>query len=87
MFFRRLRLAVAAALAVCFLLPGLAAGLQRGQSAPPIDVTSVSGQRITNANYGGYVSLVLFFDPWCSPCREAVPVFLKVNKNDGKHGV
>ena len=83
---RRLRLAVAAALVVCFLLPGLAAGLQRGQSAPPLQVTSVSGQHITNANYGGYVLLVQFFATWCSPCREAIPVIVKLNNKYGKQG-
>jgi len=80
----RLRLAGAVALVVCLLIPGLAAGLQRGQTAPPLQVTSTSGQRITNANYGGYVLLVQFFATWCSPCRESIPAIIRINKKYGK---
>lgn len=83
----RLCLAVAVALVVGLLIPGMAAGLQRGQAAPKLQVTSTSGQRISNANYGGYVLLVQFFATWCSPCREAIPVIIKLNKKYGKQGL
>ena len=87
MSFWRLRLAVTAALIVSLLIPGMAVGLQRGQAAPPFQVTSISGQRITNANYGGYVLLVQFFATWCSPCQEAIPVIMKLNRKYGKQGL
>ena len=86
MSFRGFRLAGPVALVVCLLIPGMAAGLQRGQMAPQIHVTSTSGQRITNANYGGYVLLVQFFATWCSPCRESIPTIVKLNKKYGKQG-
>ena len=83
----RLRLAGAVVLVVCILIPGLATGLQRGQAAPPIQVTSTSGQRITNSNYGGYVLLMQFFATWCSPCRESIPAIIRLNKKYGKQGL
>ena len=83
----RLRRAVSVTLVVCLLVPGLAAALQRGQAAPPLQVTSTSGKRITNANYGGHVLLVQFFATWCSPCRESIPVIIRLNKKYGKQGL
>ena len=86
MSFRRFRLAGTVALVLCFLIPRMAAGLQRGHAAPQLQVTSTSGQRITNANYGGYVLLVQFFATWCSPCRESIPTIVRLNKKYGKQG-
>ncbi len=82
---RRLRLA--GTLLVSFLLlPALATGLQRGQQAPPLQVTSISGQRITNANYAGQLLLLEFFATWCDPCRESIPAILRLKKKYGKQG-
>ncbi len=83
---RRLRLTCAVVLVVSLLLPGLAAGLHKGQVAPPLQVTSTSGQRITNANYGGRVLLVQFFATWCTPCQESIPALVRLSKRYGKEG-
>ena len=84
---RRLRLACAVVLALSLFMPGPIAALPRkGEPAPTIQVTSTSGQRITNANYGGYVLLVHFFATWCSPCRESIPALIRLNRKFGAQG-
>jgi cytochrome c biogenesis protein CcmG, thiol:disulfide interchange protein DsbE len=83
---RRFHLASTLVLVVSLLLPGLAAGLQKGQAAPALQVTSTSGQRITNANYDGHLLLVQFFATWCSPCRESIPAIVRLSKKYGKQG-
>ena len=87
MSFRRLRRAGAVAVIASLLIPAFAAGLQRGEAAPPLRVTSTSGQRITSANYTGYVLLLQFFATWCSPCRESIPSIVRLNKKYGKQGL
>lgn len=84
---RRLRSVVIAALILTLLTPALAAALQRGQTAPPIQVTSTTGQRITSANYRGYVLLVEFFATWCAPCQESIPGIIRLRNRYGKQGL
>ena len=84
---RRFRLACAVSLAFSLFMAGPVAALPRkGEQAPAIQVTSISGQRITNANYGGHVLLVHFFATWCGPCRESIPSLIKLNKKFGSQG-
>jgi thiol-disulfide isomerase/thioredoxin len=84
---RRFRLACAVTLALSLFMTGSAAALPRkGEPAPLIQVTSTSGQRITNANYGGHVLLVHFFATWCAPCRESIPALIRLNKKFGTQG-
>ncbi|WP_243371100.1 TlpA disulfide reductase family protein [Geotalea sp. SG265] len=64
-----------------------AALLQKGQPAPPINVTTISGQPVTLANYKGHVLVLDFFATWCSPCREAIPHLLSLNRKYGKQGL
>lgn len=73
--------------AMLVLLPSLAAALpEKGRPAPPFQVTSLSGQKITPANYQGYVLLVEFFATWCGPCRESIPSLLRLNARHGGKG-
>lgn len=73
----------AAAVALLFgMATPAAAILQKGQPAPPISVTSTSGQKITLANYRGRVLLIDFFATWCLPCRDIVA---HLNELKGKH--
>jgi len=82
-----LRLACAVILALSLLMPGPATALPRkGEPAPAIQITSTSGQRITNANYKGHVLLVHFFATWCSPCRESIPVLIRLTRKYGAQG-
>ena len=68
-------------------IPVLAVALpQKGQPAPPFQVTSTSGQKIVNANYRGYVLLLDFFASWCGPCRESTPALVKLTRKYGGQG-
>ena len=46
--------------------------------APPIELVSMSGQRITTDSLRGKVVLVNFWATWCPPCRYEMPGFQKV---------
>lgn len=61
--------------------------LQKGQPAPPLKVTTLSGQNVTLANYKGYVLLVDFFATWCPPCKEAVPELVSLGGKYRKQGL
>jgi thiol-disulfide isomerase/thioredoxin len=61
--------------------------LQKGQAAPAVKVTTLSGHPVTLANYKGYVLIIDFFATWCGPCKEAIPHLNSLNKKYGKQGL
>lgn len=74
--------------ATVFVMPGPASAiLQKGQPAPHFKVVSTSGQKITEANYSGYVLILDFFASWCAPCRESIPHLVNLNQKYGKQGL
>ena len=66
---------------------GAHAILQKGDPAPPIKVTTTSGQPVTLANYRGYVLVMDFFATWCVPCRDSIPHLKEISRKFGKQGV
>jgi peroxiredoxin len=64
-----------------------AAILQKGDKAPPIKLTTTSGQPITLANYRGYVLVMDFFATWCIPCKESIPHLNSLNQKYGRQGL
>lgn len=63
-----------------------AAILQKGQAAPPLQGTTLSGERLTLASYHGQVLVVDFFATWCGPCKEAIPHLISLKEKYGKQG-
>jgi thiol-disulfide isomerase/thioredoxin len=63
------------------------AALKKGQPAPPVKVTTTSGQAVSLANYKGYVLVLDFFASWCHPCVESIPHLVDLNKRYGKQGL
>ena len=61
--------------------------LQKGDPAPPIKLTTTSGQPITLNNYKGYVLVMDFFATWCIPCKESIPHLNSLNRKYGKQGL
>lgn len=61
--------------------------LQKGDKAPPIKVTTTSGQPVTLANYRGYVLVMDYFATWCIPCKESIPHLNSLNRKYGKQGL
>jgi peroxiredoxin len=59
----------------------------KGRPAPPFKVVTTSGQKVTNANYRGYVLVMEFFATWCDGCRESIPDLISLNKAYGKEGL
>jgi peroxiredoxin len=66
---------------------GAHAILQKGDPAPPIKVTTTSGQQVTLANYQGKVLIMDFFATWCVPCRDSIPHLMGLTRKFGKQGV
>ena len=60
---------------------------KKGEPAPPLKITSTSGQQITLANYKGHVLLLDFFATWCAPCRDSIPRLIDLNRRYGKQGL
>jgi len=83
LFRRALILTVAAIL----LVPGSVLALPKvGQPLPAFDVTTPSGQRVTNQNYTGRVLLLAFSTDYCSACKKAVPGIGELAARLGKQG-
>lgn len=60
---------------------------QKGKQAPPIRVVTTSGQKVSLANYKGYVLVMEFFATWCEGCKESLPHLINYNKQYGKQGL
>lgn len=60
---------------------------QKGEPAPPLKVTTTSGQKLTLANYKGYVLILDFFASWCQPCKRSIPHIMELNRKYGKQGL
>jgi thiol-disulfide isomerase/thioredoxin len=67
--------------------PAVFAIPQKGETAPPIKVTTTSGQQLTLANYKGYVLILDFFASWCQPCKRSIPHIVELNRKYGKQGL
>jgi len=81
------RFAVILAIAVTLLIPVSALAIPKtGQPLPPLDVTSSSGQRLTNQNYSGRVLLLSFSTDYCGACKRAVPGIGELAGRFGKEG-
>jgi len=59
----------------------------KGRPAPAIKVVTTSGQKVTLANYRGYVLVLEFFATWCEGCRDSLPHLISLNKTFGTQGL
>ena len=69
------------------LSPTIAQAIPKiGQPLPAFDVTTPSGQRVTNLNYTGRVLLLAFSTDYCSACKKSVPGICELAKKYGNNG-
>ncbi|RQW89477.1 MAG: TlpA family protein disulfide reductase [Geobacter sp.] len=89
MVFSRMKKVLSLVLFVAALaLPSLSQAIpQKGRPAPAIKVVTTSGQKVTLANYRGYVLVLEFFATWCEGCRDSIPHLISLNKTFGKEGL
>jgi thiol-disulfide isomerase/thioredoxin len=81
------RLVGAAALALVVSRTTPVDALEKGQAAPEIGLTDLTGKSIKLSDMRGKVVLVDFWASWCGPCRESLPVLDKLSKTYRDQGL
>jgi peroxiredoxin len=75
-------------LVISLVMPQMSFALpKKGQPAPPFQVVATSGQKISLANYRGYVLVIEFFATWCGGCKDSIPHLMNLQKQYGKQGL
>jgi thiol-disulfide isomerase/thioredoxin len=59
----------------------------KGQAAPPFQVVTTSGQKLSLANYRGSVLVIEFFATWCGGCKDSLPHLADLQKQYGGQGL
>ncbi len=59
----------------------------KGQPAPPFQVVTTTGQKVSLANYKGYVLIIEFFATYCGGCKESIPHMINLQKQFGSQGL
>jgi thiol-disulfide isomerase/thioredoxin len=61
--------------------------LPAGSEAPPFDLETLDGARVTSAELKGQVVLLDFWATWCPPCREEMPWLVELGQQYRAKGV
>ena len=75
-------------LAILLTMPAASFALpKKGQPAPPLQVVTTAGQKLSMANYKGSVLVLEFFATYCGGCKESIPHLLNLYKQYGNKGL
>lgn len=58
-----------------------------GQPAPAFELESLDGETVSLADYAGRPVIVNFFASWCIPCREEIPLLVRVRDEHAADGL
>ena len=61
--------------------------VEAGDRAPGFAITTESGQKITNKDFGGKLLVLNFWATWCPPCVEEMPSLNRVRPRYGPSGM
>ncbi|ARK31471.1 TlpA disulfide reductase family protein [Halalkalibacter krulwichiae] len=61
-------------------------GVQVGQEALPIELTTLNGKQVSLDDYIGKPVVINFFATWCAPCQEEMPVIVEMDKKLKERG-
>ncbi|GAE25291.1 thiol:disulfide oxidoreductase [Halalkalibacter wakoensis JCM 9140] len=61
-------------------------GVQVGQEALPIELTTLNGDEVSLDEYLGQPVVLNFFATWCHPCQEEMPIILELEKKVKERG-
>ncbi|MDE2512447.1 MAG: TlpA family protein disulfide reductase [Elusimicrobia bacterium] len=60
-------------------VPGSSDGVTGFEAAPPLSAQTVDGKTVSLTDFKGKVVLVDFWATWCDPCKEEIPILVKMN--------
>jgi thiol-disulfide isomerase/thioredoxin len=66
---------------------GLARARSDGAALLGVSLPDSSGREQSIGQWKGKVLIVNFWATWCVPCREEMPVFVQIQKEQGERGV
>ncbi|WP_457600901.1 peroxiredoxin family protein [Hydrogenivirga sp.] len=61
-------------------------GLGKGDIAPDFTLKTIDGREVSLKDYRGKVVLINFWATWCPPCRNEMPLFVRVYKRHRDKG-
>jgi thiol-disulfide isomerase/thioredoxin len=62
-------------------------GARSGPAAPPVSGTTLTGHKLTLAQYRGHVVVMNFWGSWCTPCRAEAPVLASLDRRFSTSGI
>ncbi len=68
-------------------IDGLPWSEKSARRAPDFRIRTLDGRQIALSDFRGKVLILDFWATWCPPCREEIPLLVRLKKEYGEHGV